>query len=451
MYSLTRGQLTAQEILSALRRRKKLIVIPILIVTGLCTLGAFVLPRKYESSTTILVQRDEVLNPLVSYEMAVAMASEDMLKTFNEIVYSKTTVQTLIDSLRLSDYTSLSEEDRQELIKEVQKNITTERPGSSTFSMSYMDEDPLRAQKAVTLIANLFIKTILQVENQRNELAVDFFETKLEELRIRFEKSQQEMLANVRRHIQEMPGDGRMLSSNLEESERDIRNVDDQFKIYHQALQLLRKYPDPISSEEGRKTLYELQLMEIPYAGNLQQFMTKYDDYSRKYTPRYPEMQKLINQIKDLLVMMNSTLEKESDKLRNQRLDAEKRRSRTISDLQYSSVSQTEAGDKESNYDIYRNLYNEMKIKLEQARATRDLGRKQKDRFLIIDPPLVPTEPSKPNRLLIILGGFASSIIIGLVSAAFAELLDTTMRKKQDFEVYDKPIIAYIPDGRFQL
>lgn len=445
---MTRGQLTAQEILTALRRRKKLIITPVIVVTVLCTIGAFVLPRKYVSSTTILVQRDEVLNPLVSYEMAVAMASEDMLKTFNEIVYSKTTLQAIIDSVKLADYKTLTEEERQDLLKEVQKNITTDRPGSSTFRMSYMDVDPVRAQKAVTLIANLFIKTILQMENQRNELAVEFFETKLEELKVRFEKSQQELVSNLRRQIQEMPGDGRMLTTNLEESERKIREVDDQFKNYYQALQMLRKYPDAVSTDEGRKMLHELQRMDIPYVTNLQQLLTKYDDYSRRYTARYPEVQKTANQINDLVKLMGTTLEKELDKLRAVRLEAEQRRSRSISDLQYSSVSKQEAGDKESNYDIYRKLYNEMKIKLEQARATRDLGRKQQDRFLIIDPPLVPTEPSKPNRLLIILGGFASSLIIGLVSAAFAELLDTTMRRKQDFEIFDKPIIAYIPDGR---
>ena len=61
--------------------------------------GAFMMSNKYESFTTILVQRDEILNPLISYQMAIAMASEDRLRTFAEIINSHTTIKKLRDSL----------------------------------------------------------------------------------------------------------------------------------------------------------------------------------------------------------------------------------------------------------------------------------------------------------------------------------------------------------------
>ena len=440
-------QLTAQQILKILRRRRRLVLIPFLAVTILCAIGAFVLPRKYESSTTVLVQRDEILNPLVSYEMAVAMASEDMLKTFNEIIYSSATVQTLIDSLHLAGSEPFSESDRQEMFKKIRKSILTERPGSSSFKISYLDDEPVRAQRAVGMIGNLFIRTILQVENQRNEMAVEFFEKKLEELRLRFESSQQDMLAQLRQHIQEMPGDNRMLNSHLAESEQNIRDLEMKGKNDQQALALVRKYPSPMTTEEGRQAVYDLQRMNVPYAVDLRPLLTKYEEYARKYTMRYPEMQKLVQQIDNLLLVMRTTLETELDKQRGTRMEAERQRADAIQNLQKSTVSEHVGEDTESSYDIYRKLYNEMKIKLEQARTTRDLGRKQTDRFIIIDPPLVPTEPSKPNRLLIIAGGFGIGMMLGLLSAAIAELLDTTFRNKEDFEVYQKPIIAYIPDA----
>src|SRR2546426_1581107 len=66
------AQFSSHDITNLLVRRKKLIKVSFSVVFLLSTLCAFILPRKYESSITILVQRDETLNPLVSYEMAVS-------------------------------------------------------------------------------------------------------------------------------------------------------------------------------------------------------------------------------------------------------------------------------------------------------------------------------------------------------------------------------------------
>jgi len=442
------SQLSLQEILRVLYQRRKIFFLPIILITVLSTVGAFVIERKYESAATILVQRDEILNPLVSYEMAVAMASEDMLKTFNEIIYSTSTLQTVIDTLHIVDTKTLPEDERQKLFKEMRKDIITERPGSSAFKIAYLDADPYRAQKVVLMLSNLFIRTILQVENRRNEQAVYFFETKLEELRQRFERTQEEMLAQLTLHIQQLPGDKTQITKNLEESSGDIYGADLQMQTYNRALTILRAHPEPMLSPEGRDALHDVQLMNMPYGADLRILVTKYDDLARKYTGRYPGIEKLVQQIHDMVKVMSSTIEKEIDKIRSKRLEAERRHSEAISDLQKRTVSQRADEDKESNFTVYRDMYNDMKVKLEQARATRDLGRQQKDRFMIIDPPLVPTEPSKPNRLLIILGGLGSSLIVGFFSVAAAELMDTRMRRKQDFATYQKPIIAYIPDGR---
>src|SRR5262245_11135736 len=126
------AQLSAQELLGVLRRRKKHLICPFLIVLLIRTLGALLLHKKYESSNTIVVQRDEILNPLVNYTMAVSIASEDRLKTFNEIVYSNASIQRLIDSLNLDSGVRPGKE-MEDLIKAIKRNIETDRPGSATF------------------------------------------------------------------------------------------------------------------------------------------------------------------------------------------------------------------------------------------------------------------------------------------------------------------------------
>jgi uncharacterized protein involved in exopolysaccharide biosynthesis len=415
------------------------------IIVLTCTMGAFLLPRKYESSTTILVQRDEILNPLVNYTMAVSIASEDRLKTFNEIVFSKTAIQTLIDSLQL-DKGIKTEEAKEDLVKRIQKNIETERPGSATFRISFIDTDPVRAQQGTLLLAHYFIRQILQVENQRNELAVQFFEKKLNEFQGKFETKQKEIVDLLRNRVQEMPIENQTLLGNVEDLDKQILEIDEHMKDYQRALSILQEFSGSISTESDKQMLFDLQRLDLPHIAELHPLVTKYEEYSHRYTPKYPEVQKLNTQIVDLLGVIKSGIEGEISKLRKTRSELEQRRIRNVDNLKQTTAAQQVDKDKRSNFDIMRNLYDDMQVKLEQARTTRDLGRTGSEQFVLLDPPLVPIEPSKPNRTLIIAGGMGVGLLIGIFSAALSELLDPTIRTARDIGVYRKRVIAYIPE-----
>lgn len=438
--------LTVHDVLDVVRRRKRVLVASVIAVTVCSALGAFLLPQKFESSTTILVQRDEVLNPLVSFTMAVTMASEDRLRTFNEIIYSKVTLQMLIDSLQLGPR-SMNEEERQELVEEVRKHIETERRGSDSFQIRYLDTHPLRAQQGAFLLARHFIKMILEVENKRNETAVAFFETKLEDLRGKFEESQKRVVVALRERLTELPVETRALYSGVEETKTEMQSLRAQLEQYQDALTVLKSFPRAMETESGKKSLFALLQTTLPYVDELGALLLKYDELTRRYTRSYPEVQKLTFQVLDLIGTIRSAVEADIPKKRKQLWDLERRHSAYVEDLKKSSVTEKQDDDKLSNYDIYRKLYDEMKIKLEQATTSRDLGRKGGEQFLIIDPPLVPSEASKPKRAMIILGGFGLGWVLGIIGIAATEILDTTIRSKRDVEEFRKPIIAFLPEG----
>ncbi len=244
-----------------------------------------------------------------------------------------------------------------------------------------------------------------------------------------------------------MPAESRALYAQLETIERQINDVDARVKTYQQELAVLRTSPEAFRTDSGKQALYDLQRAEIPYAGDLRVLMTKYDDYIRRYTAKYPEVSKLETQIADLLVRMQSSLQSELAKQNPQRWDLERRRTTLVEEIKQSSISQHVNEDKSSDYEIYRKLYDEMKVKLEQAQTTRDLGTKAANQFIILDPALVPVHPSKPNRLLIVLGGVFFGLFIGFVGAIIKEMVDTTVRVPHDIEVYRKPVIAFIIEG----
>jgi polysaccharide biosynthesis transport protein len=445
------AQFSIDDILSVLRRRRKLFRIPLILITLGCTVGAFVLPRMYESSTTILVQRDEILNPLVNFTMAVSMASEDRLRTLNEIVLSQSTVELLIDTLHFDEGKPLTRFEREKLIKEVKDRIRTGREGADSFTLTFLDTDPVRAQKAAAFLTSHFIATRLKVENQRNEYAVTFFETKLDDLRTKFEGTQAEVLSSLRQRINEMPIESRSLYTRVEGTEPEIQTVDKELTVYRRALATLRSFPDVFRSDEPMRDLSHLTMGDLPYSSELGSLLKKYDEFARRYKKSYPEMEKLEPQILDVAERMRLAVEAEASRLQNQRWELEKRRDQYIQELQLTSVAEKKEQEKTSNSNTYKNLYEEMKVRLEQARTTRDLAKKASDQFIIIDPPRLPLEPSKPNRVLIILGGLGLGLLMGIISAGVGELIDTRVRTPADVEHYRKRILAYVPDGRVRV
>jgi succinoglycan biosynthesis transport protein ExoP len=448
-FLLRPAQFTIDEVRAIARRRWKLFLFPSVLVTILCVVGAYTLPRRYESTTTILVQRDETLNPLVSFTMAVAMASEDPLRTFNEIIYSRTTTQMLIDSLGLGRAVE-TEAQRQALVKDVQHNIETDRRGSNSFTIVYIDTDPVRAQRGASLLANLFIRINLEAENRRNDLTVQFFERKLEEFRQKFETSQKRLLSVLKGRVDTVPTESRALYTQMEELGRRIADIDMRLKNYQEELVLLRTFPGAMHTDSGKQALFDLQRSDLPNASDLRVLLAKHDEFTRRYTIRYPELEKIEQQILSLLERMGIAVESEIAKQRGLRWDLEKQRSRIVEELKRSSVVEKADQDKESNYNIYRQLYDDMKLKLEQAQTTRDLAARGANQYVILDPALVPTVPSKPNRRMILLGGTGLGILIGVLAAVAAELFDTAVRSPMDIERYQKPVIAFIPDAEFK-
>ena len=426
-------------------RRKKYLIFPPLVVTLICVLGAYMLPKKFESSTTIWVQPDEILNPLVSYQMAVQLTSADRLETFMEIIYSRKTIETVIDSVGLGAGVEGGIE-WDNLVEHVRQNTKTGRKGSDSFTISYLDTDPVRAQKTVSFLAKTFIETRIKGEARRNELTVEFFERKLREYQEKFENNQRDMVSLLQMRMRERPTGTSGLSTRLEDIDRQIQRLDDKVRAYQKALTDLAGFPDEFHTDQGKQVLAELRRSDLPYVDELKTALTQYDDVSSRYTPLFPEVGKAESDLLEILRKMRVAVESERNSLTGQIAEIRQSRQRTIDDLMKSSVNQQEDLAKKSNYELYERLYEDMKTKLEQAKITQELGKNAENSFIIIDPPRVPAKPAKPNQALIIAGGSIFSIILGVAGALVAEFLDTRMRSLGDLEAFHVPVIAMLPE-----
>ncbi len=437
-------QFTVDEILTVLRRRKKIFFIPLIIISITCISAAFLLPQKYKSSITILAQKNEVLNPLISYTMAVETVSDNRLKDFNEIVYSRPVIEALIDSIGLKS-TAVTNVQKEKLIKSITKDIVTDLRESDSYTINFFDTSPARAQKAARVLSELFIKIRLKVNNRRNELAVEFFENKLNELRDKFEQSQQKYMSTVEQQVNELPIGDHAIYSQIDDYNSEIGTLDDKIKNEQSALDMLRSMSGNFSRESNIKNLYNVTLLNVPDAGDLLNLLKKYDDLSQKYTSNFPELKNIADQNPPLINRMKQALESDLSDMQNKAFKLEKERNSSLATIRSATIQQNENQDVRSTYGVYSKLYDDMKVKLEQAKTTRDLGEKGGQQFVVIDPPQLPTSPAKPNKPLFIGGGIGLGLFAGFLAAGLSELFDSRIRTNRDVEIFDKPVLAYLP------
>lgn len=168
------------------RRRHLQFLIPLffgwLIVWGI----SWVLPPRYKSSTTILVEQ-----PTMPQSYVAPNINDDLqarLATMTQQILSRTRLLVIIHNLHLYDGAQSKLTDDQE-IADMRANIgidpvrDPERQDISAFTISYSARNPRLAQQVTAELTELFISEDSKVRQQESEGTTDFLEKQLEDAR----------------------------------------------------------------------------------------------------------------------------------------------------------------------------------------------------------------------------------------------------------------------------
>ena len=155
--------------------------------------------------------------------------------------------------------------------------------------------------------------------------------------------------------------------------------------------------------------------------------------------PNQPALAEVESRLKAVDVEISNDKE-QGEKIRKQIADLQTRLSLTpVREQQLSEVTR--------NYQNSREYYQSLLQKsLESELATNLEKRQQGEQFRIIDPPSLPDKPFKPNRPLILLGGWAFGLSAGLGAAALREAQQPPLRGEEEIrERTAVPILVHIP------
>ncbi len=357
-------------------RRKELFVIPafagFIIGIGL----GIILPKKYVSSTILLVEEGKSDNPLFE-QLAVSSTVIQRMTAIRESMLGWNSLVKLVKRLNL-DKEIKTPQELEHLILGIRKNIVIKLRGQNIIDLSYYGENPEMTQAVVKNITEIFIERNLEVQNQETADAIAFIQEQLKVYRGKIKSAE---IAKLKEQL------NILLVDSTEE---------------HPKVKQLR---EQIAAKEE-----ELKRENLQYTENI--------DLNTRTTNT------IIQEIKSAL-----------DKIDGGQTSIAQTTAPENSDKDIYKVMLMDKLDTvmARDVDVNNQIYNTLLQRLETAKITQRLqSSKEGTKYTVLDPPRIPLAPIQPNKFLVAISGLIGGILLGVGLVITAEFLDKSFIDVED-------------------
>ena len=361
-------------------------LIPVIIGFWASIISCFLLPKVYESSTLILVQEEDVLNPLLK-GIAISTRFAERLRTIREQIISWNRLVQVVNNLEMAK-NAKSQAEFEKVILGLRKNISVSMRGPNLINLAYQGSDPARTQNVIKAITDIFIEENVKQKEGESDVAITFLTDQLD----------------VYKH---------------KIKEAEIAGMEDQLK------NLL------LDSTEAHPLVKELREKVTKAKEELNTGNFKVETSVAATNPIYEELRNEVSQIEANTIVPNAIASEDKDLTDN-----------LYKLMLIDKMDTVLARDARVNENIYNTLLN----RLETAKITKRLETsKEGTRYTVLDPPRFPHKPVKPNKILVVflgvfLGGFA-----GLGTAIGAEFMDHSFLEIDEAkESLSQPVLGAI-------
>ncbi len=493
-----RPNMEVSEYLAILRRYKWFLIFAVLSVLFAASVYCALAPKRYKSTTTILLIPQKVPENYV--RSTVGSRIEDRMPMLQQEVMSRTRLLTVVSELQLFGVTDPKVSD-EETVAEMRKRIEVQVRGTGAFSISFIHEDPKKSMLATSRLASFFIDENLRQREQQAVGTSEFLDSQLQETKSKLETQEERVKQYKLKFSGELPqqtdANLRTLARLQDESRMNadaVRGIEDRKAIAESQLASLERglVPQP----GGQGTLPAVDTSRPLALDPATSLVTEYNarrtaltNAMARYTDRHPDVVRLRREVEILEARIAETqrggtsaeqarrpasggqaavalpvLNPNAAEIRRLKasisaLDIEiasRRREgddirKSISNFQ-GKVDQSPTREQElialnRDYDNLRRSYDDLLSKKLQADISQNLERRQKgELFQILDPANIPQLPFEPKVVRIYLLSFAGSLMIGLMGIVAFAYLDETIRSPEEFRHFFKlPLIATLP------
>ncbi len=446
-----------------LRKHQWLMLTFLLAVVTLVSIATFRMQPVYVATARIRIDRE---NPAAlpfpgsdPYEYVVDQ--ENYIETQSKILMSETLALQTIRSLRLAGAPgfstdgkiseaiasgSLANQKRPPELGEFLGSLSVKRvPNTQLLDATFESTDPQLAARVVNAHVENFIEQNFRSRYEATTQASNWLAEKLNELKIKVEKSEDARIAYERQN--------------------SIWTLDDKQSITTQRLGDINKELTEAQSDRMKKeALYQLgqsgnfdAIPQVRDSDVLQDVMkhrtqayTEYTAALNQYGPNFPRVQRLLAQVKEYDQLIETEKKNVINRVENDYRAARQRELLLTQALDRQKAEANQQAERLVQYNILKReaetnktLYEGLLTKLKEASISASL---HSSNIRVVDPAMIPSTPARPAKTR----NIALSILVGLVGgiglALLREYMDNTVKTPGDVELLTKlPSLAVVP------
>ena len=213
-------QRTAGEFVRMLKRRKWLILLPIITMTVAIGYVVNKLPSVYESKTLLTVKP-----PTISDKVVQSLTDEDLtqrLQTINQEILSRSSLEPMITKYRLFELERNAGMDTALIVEKMSKNITVDLERTdddrkvAAFSIKYKDRSPEAARNVTAELATKYVNAQVLASTQTAEVTREFIDNQLNQAKTSLDALEKQRLNVMMENIETLPDSSQGLIAQLD-------------------------------------------------------------------------------------------------------------------------------------------------------------------------------------------------------------------------------------------
>jgi polysaccharide chain length determinant protein (PEP-CTERM system associated) len=447
----TEYELTVSDYLSILRRRALVLVVIFAVVLLIAIVLAFKLPPTYRASGTIMVETPQLLEGVV----APKQNKNDLDERINLVKQRVMTREGLLQVISKHNLFKESSGKRSpnDLIEMLRSRIVVETISSnqpsvpaSTFTVSFDDQRPEVALQVTNDLVTLFLDWNVKLRTEDATETATFLSQESNKLKAEVDRLEEKIGAFKRQNSENLPEQLTLRATIMSRAEndlyaveRDIRSGNEELRSLEAELSAARHgmSDDPSQSLPALKAEYtKLSAMYTESHPDIRALKRKIDAIEQG--ANIPDPKNTIGSVTNLAVFK---IQAKVDAV-NARLESLSQQKKMLQSKLAQNEHAMELTPRVAqgldvlirDRDSAQRKFDELRNRKMNAQIAQNLESENKsERFVLLEPPILPERPFKPNRIQILAIGLMAALGSAVGVAMALEMLDKRIRGVEAF------------------
>ncbi len=402
-------------------RRNRLVLAVLFVVIATVALAAGIFwPKAYVSSTTILAQGSDIIQPLLEGR-AVPTGVTDRAGLARQVIFSR---KVLEDALATGgwDKDNPSPVMRDRLMEQIKDRTTISSPRPELIEIAYRDPEPERAHRIAARFAEQFIDESRLAKERESREAFEFIDNQVKDYHRKLTGAEEGLLQFRSKNADAQPGSATDATARI----GALRTQVEQARM--QLMEQQSRESAIVAQMSGESEVTAVQTREGLYRAQLIELQSQLDRLLLTYTEQYPDVVRTRMQMQDIQRQLEAEQQRRASapagqqspfdnaqfnplyqelrmRLGEVRREVAATRSRMSAsesmladELDRSrriAASEGALAELTRDYEVNRDIYQDLLRRRENARVSMVLDEEQRGlQFRIQDPAALPLRPS---------------------------------------------------------